>query len=60
MQNTLDHSGLVSYLKHRLAEAKENAAELHKVAMNSYGAGYGEGVVAALRETLSELGVETT
>lgn len=43
---------LIQDIKERLAEAKVEAAESHKAAMNSYGAGYDAGRVATLRELL--------
>jgi hypothetical protein len=41
---------LLSELSERIDDAARDAADSHKAAMNSYGAGYDAGFVAALRE----------
>lgn len=52
-QQTLD--SIVLYIRDRLIDAKIDANESHKLAMNSYGAGYDAGVVYALEEILTEI-----
>lgn len=42
-------------LQERLAEAEQEAAESHRDAMNSYGAGYDRGYADALKWVLNDL-----
>lgn len=44
----------------RLDDAAREAAESHKIAPNSYGAGYDAGFAAALRELRDRINGETT
>lgn len=46
---------IIKRLRERLADAKIDANESHKLAMNSYGAGYDAGVVYTLEEILTEI-----
>lgn len=43
---------IIRDLRERLVDAEQEAAESHKAAMNSYGAGYDAGYADAIRETI--------
>ena len=46
---------IIDSLRERKADADRDAAESHKAAMNSYGAGYDRGFADAIKEVLSEI-----
>ena len=46
---------ILDSIRDRLEAAKRQADLSHKIAMNSYGAGYDRGVVDTLREIRNEL-----
>lgn len=51
-------SSILERLRDRIGDAETEASESHKVAMNSYGAGYDAGFVAALKEVLTDITCE--
>ena len=46
---------IIASLRERYADAKDEAAASHKIAHNSYGAGYDAGFAEALRELIAEI-----
>lgn len=48
-------NAIIDRLTERLAEVKADAWASHKEAMNSYGAGYDAGFVAALQEVITDI-----
>lgn len=48
-------NGILEDIRERFAEAKQEAVESHKAAMNSYGAGYDRGYADALGELLEQI-----
>jgi hypothetical protein len=48
-------NSILERLRDKIGDAEEEAAESHKAAMNSYGAGYDRGYADALKEMLADI-----
>lgn len=48
-------NSLLEKMRDRLDDAEHDAGESHKVAMNSYGAGYDRGFADAIKEILTDI-----
>jgi hypothetical protein len=48
-------NSILERLRERLAEAKVDAEDSHKIDMNSVGAGYDVGYAQAIQDTITEL-----
>lgn len=46
----MTNTEILTELDERITDAERDVRESHKIAMNSYGAGYDRGFVSALRE----------
>lgn len=46
---------IAKHLRERLVDAEEDAKESHRIAMNSYGAGYDRGYAVAIRATIADI-----
>lgn len=46
---------IIESLRDRISDAERDSAESHNIAVNSYGAGYDLGFLAALKEVLNEI-----